>query len=423
MSHDLNRFGFHYFNDTDHYTQADWALWGSQMTSLDIRWMTLKASERRAIPEFFLRAMIDDGIQPIIHIPAKVGSLSLREIAPLLKSYADWGVQHVVIFDKPNAQTAWNPADWSQGDLVERFTDILLPILHVSREVGLKPMLPPLEPGGDYWDTAFLEAMIGSIVRRGQTGLLNECGCTAYAWTYGRPLSWGQGGPQAWPLAKPYQSPAGSQNHIGFRIFEWYQALINRNAGFDLPIYIIAGGYSPGVQEKHEDPVKVQTAIFEFLQDPQQPEYLKCFNFDAFSAEHAPESAWFTGDASAGPMAEAIIERRRAKRKSAAARLPKTIEHYALLPGSGTQDALEMWKKLADFAFSVQPTFGFSVEEASRSKKVTILGNRADIPTSVEERLADSGCDANRIDVHSEEELIKAITDFSKLSKAGGEDE
>jgi hypothetical protein len=385
--------------------------------------MTLKASERRAIPEFFLRALIDNGIQPIIHIPATVGAISLREIAPLLKSYADWGVQNVVVFDRPNTQSAWNPADWSQGELVARFADILLPILHVEREVGLIPMLPPLEPGGDYWDTAFLEALIGSIVRRGQTGLLNECGITAYAWTYGRPLNWGEGGPQAWPLAKPYRSPEGSQNHIGFRIFEWYQALINRNAGFDLPIYVIAGGFSPGVQAKREDPVQVQAAIIEALHCQEQPDYLKCFNFEAFNSDAASEAAWFTADAEGGPMAEAILQWRREKRKSTSSLRPKNIEHYALLPSSGTQDALDRWMKMADFAFTVQPTFGFSVEEAACSKKVTILGSDRDIPSAVEDRLAESGCNVSRIDIETDEQLIKAITDFSRLSKAGGENE
>ena len=423
MSLDLNRFGLHYFEDANHYTQADWTLWAPRMTSLGVRWMTLKASERRAIPEFFLRALIENDIQPIIHIPATVGSISLREIAPLLKSYADWGVRHVVVFDRPNTQTAWNPADWSQGELVERFADVMLPILHVEREVGLKPMLPPLEPGGDYWDTAFLEGLISSIVRRGQTGLLNECGVTAYAWTYGRPLNWGQGGPEAWPLAKPYQSPEGSQNHIGFRIFEWYQALINRNAGFDLPIYIIAGGFSPGVQAKPEDPVQVQAAIFESLQNQQQPDYLKCFNFEAFNTDSASEAAWFSADAEVGPMAEAIIQWHREKRKSNSSRQTKTIEHYALLPSSGTQDAIDKWVKMADFAFTVQPTFGFSVEEASCSKKVTILGSPTDIPSIVEDRLTDSGCDVSRIDVDTDEQLINAITDFSKSSMAGGDNE
>lgn len=422
MSQLLNRFGLSYFNDEEHFTQADWAAWGPKLTSLGIGWLLLTATQRRAVPESFIQSLIQSEIQPIIHIPARVGAISLREIAPILKSYATWGVRHVVLFDRPNMQSTWETADWSRGELVERFADFLLPLLHIEREVGLQPMLPPLEPGGDYWDTAFLEALIDVIHRRGQTGLLKDAGVSLYSWTYARPLDWGQGGPEVWPGAKPYQTTEGSENHIGFRIFEWYHAIIKGTTGLELPHFVIRGGHLQGVQQENADPLGPQVEIYEQLQSEQTPTYLRSFNFDAFQPETSPDYCWFTADQNEGPMAEAIIQSRRSHRKTANASKPKSIDHYALFPSSGTQRAIETWEKMAHFAMAVQPTFGFSETEASHAKKVTILAGFQDIPMEVQERLEDSGCVVSRIDIQSDEKLIDAITAFSTRKQMAGGD-
>ncbi len=421
MSHDLTKFGLHYFHDDLHYTQAHWGNWGPKFSSLGVGWLTLTASDRRAIPETFLRSVIDAGIQPIIHIPSKVGSITLREIAPLLKSYADWGVRHVVVFDRPNTQSAWNPADWSRAELVERFADLILPILHVQREVGLEPMLPPLEPGGDYWDTAFLETFLSVINRRGQSNLFNHIGIALYGWTHGRPLDWGSGGPDAWPETKPYRSPEGSEDHIGFRIYEWYQAIIRRVAGVEAPMYVLAGGYRQGIQNRSEDPVDVQSRMYEFLRSDEAPDYLRCFNFEAFKAttEHSPD--WFNTEQGFGAMADAVRQLQRSQQKIAYANVQKTIEHYALMPAAGTQNALDTWQKTAPFAVAVQPTVGFSLEEARHARKVTILASESEIPMEAQERLEDSGCEVNRIDTQKDEKLLEAIAAFAaKPDKAGG---
>lgn len=420
MSHTLSRFGLSYFKDENHFTQADWAAWGPNFTTLGIKWLLLTASERRAVPEFFIQALIQNDIQPIIHIPASVGSISLREIAPILKSYADWGVRHVVLYDRPNMQSSWQAADWSRGELVERFADFLLPLLHVEREVGLQPMLPALEPGGDYWDTAFLETLIDVIHRRGQTELLKDAGVALYSWTYNRPLEWGRGGPDAWPQSKPYQTPEGSENHLGFRIFEWYHDIIKHITGLDLEHHVIRGGSHPGLEGENGNQIGTQVEIYEHLQADETPAYLRSFTFDAFNRETSPEHRWFNLDQSQGPMAKAIAQSRRSQRKSDKASIAKTIDHYALLPSSGTQRAIETWEKMAHFAMVVQPTLGFSEQEATHAKKVTILAGFQDIPVEVQERLEDSGCVVSRIDVLSDEKLIDAITAFSARKQTAG---
>lgn len=424
MSYDLNKFGLHYFHDELHYTQAYWTDLGSRISALGAGWLTLAASDKRAIPETFLRSVIDAGIRPIVHIHAKIGTISLREIAPILKSYADWGVRHVVVYDRPNLQSSWNQADWSRGELLDRFTDQILPLLHVEREVGLEPMLPPLDPGGDYWDTAFLEALLTVIERRNQSDLLKEMGYSLYAWTHGRPLDWGKGGPDAWPDAKPYHHPEDSEDHIGFRIYEWYQAIIQRLTGAEAPLYVLAGGYTYGVHSKREDPIDLQCQIYEFLGSNDAPDYLRCFNFEAFQADENVFSNWFDANLHFGVMANAIQECQRAQRKTAYAGIKKPIDHYALLPSTGTQHALEIWQNAAPFAIAAQPAVGFSIEEALYARKVTILASENEIPLEAEQRLEDSGSLVTRIDPRKDKKLLESIAAFTaQKDKAGGEND
>ncbi len=67
-------------------------------------------------------------------------------------------------------------------------------MLRTQISAGLQPIFPPLEPGGDYWDTAFLEAALASLKRRAPD-LINQIVLALYAWTYDQPLDWGAGGP------------------------------------------------------------------------------------------------------------------------------------------------------------------------------------------------------------------------------------
>ncbi len=67
-------------------------------------------------------------------------------------------------------------ATWARQDLVERFLDRFLPVAAAAIEEGINPILPPLEPGGSYWDTSFLQSMLTSLVRRGPAVLTRTAG-------------------------------------------------------------------------------------------------------------------------------------------------------------------------------------------------------------------------------------------------------
>jgi hypothetical protein len=76
MSSVINQIGFYYFPDDLHYTQADLRAWLPILKQLRANWVTLQAGHDRAIPEEFLRSLIEARIQPIIHIPARVGEIN-----------------------------------------------------------------------------------------------------------------------------------------------------------------------------------------------------------------------------------------------------------------------------------------------------------------------------------------------------------
>ena len=63
------RYGFYYYPDFLHYTENDLHAWIPELRSLGASWITLLAPEDRAIPELFLRRIIEADIQPVVHIP------------------------------------------------------------------------------------------------------------------------------------------------------------------------------------------------------------------------------------------------------------------------------------------------------------------------------------------------------------------
>ena len=222
MSSSQTKLGFHYYPDSLHFTQKDLDYWRPILSDLGAAWLTLHASPDRAVPEYFIRGLIERGVTPIVTLPVPVGTVRAASLSSILQSYARWGVQHVVVYDRPNRQASWPVGEWSRSGLVERFLDHALPHWKAQRDAGLKPVFPALEPGGDYWDTAFLSACLKAIQRRGEQGLLETMVFAAYGFTFDRALDWGQGGPARWTDVRPYRTPPGSQDQRGFRAFEWY---------------------------------------------------------------------------------------------------------------------------------------------------------------------------------------------------------
>lgn len=403
MSISRSRLGFHYFPDDRHFTRSDAEAWMPILTGLEAGWLVLRAGPEKAVPETFLRSVIDSGIEPVVHLPVRVGSVGEQDLAPLFASYARWGVRYVVVFDRPNTRASWESSEWSRGGLVERFLDRILPIWRLAEASGLAPVVPPLEPGGDYWDTAFLEAALASLVRRGEQSLLDHLVLGLYAWTYDQPLTWGAGGPNAWPETRPYLTPPGSQDQRGFRIFDWYSGVAARVLEHDLPTLVLAGGATPprGRSGLMGDSYGEQNAqIAARVQTDDFPASILNFAFFCLSADESSphaHTAWFSAADSPRPWVEAVRRSIRTAAKAVRPAPARWLAHYMLLPAGDMAVLAARWESLLPFVADGHPVIGFSPREARAAERVTLVGDVDQLSVELEEELRQAGCRVGRI--------------------------
>lgn len=435
-----NRLGFHYFPDSLHYTERHLLAWLPELDSLGAGWLTLIAGPGRAIPESFLSGLISSGIQPVVHLVMPADAAPAEdELRPLLRSYARWGLRYLALFDQPNSRPAWSPPGWAQNDLVERFLDAFIPAAQVAAQEGLTPVFPPLEPGGDYWDLVFLKAALRGILRRGRTDLLEGLVLGAYAWVGDRDLSWGAGGPARWPAARPYYTPPGEQDHLGFRIFDWYQAVAQAELGRRLPVILLRAGPQPpgrvGRPGKGVDPAahaKTCLAIAGLVRDgggsdagsaPLPPEVLAC-NLWLLAAD---EGSPFVGDAFFQPhgLRLPVVDELRlwanlqgnppapfappavppddsgagqeAPEPVAQVGSSHPIAHYILLPLYSWGAAEWELGLIEPLLNGSHPAVGFSLEEASLARRVTVVGGEWAFSDQALQALRVAGCTVERL--------------------------
>ncbi len=378
----MTRLGFDYFPDTLHYRQHDLNIWLPRLKSLGAQWLVLKAPLNIAIPEPFIAGLIKEGIQPVLQFDLQLGSFPVTADLPLMFStYQRWGVRYVTLFDSPNLHKVWRAAAWVQTDLVERFLDIYLPLANACLNAGLTPIFPPLEPGGDYWDTAFLRAALQSIQRRGQHDLLDQLVMGAYARSGSHPIQWGAGGPERWPNARPYYTPEGVEDQRGFRIFDWYTAISQTVVSSSMPIFLFGMGYTSQVEGYLNRNLTIARLLADEFIDGYEPiprEVIGGAFGPLIDWQGSTDSihGWFQPDGEARPQAEAI--RQWAKKKSQNGEPAQTetrgIRHYLLLPSYewGISDYhLDIIRPIIK---KHQPTVGFSLEEASNARQVTVIG-------------------------------------------------
>ena len=254
------KLGLHYFQDTLNYQESDLHKWLPRLNDLNISWLVLLSESDRAIPEYFLKGIINSGINPIIHFKQTPSQpLIINEIEPIIKAYAKWGVKQIIFYDKPNLKDSWEVTDWVKGNIVEEFLNLFTPVALLAINNGITPILPPLYPGGELWDTAFLEKTLQKI--NNNEVLKNHIQLSAYSWHWNHSLSWGNGGQKKWPKAKPYIDKE-TEDHRGFFIFEWYQEIAQKILGNKKSITLLNAGsaFDPDSspqkiidQEKHKN--------------------------------------------------------------------------------------------------------------------------------------------------------------------------
>jgi len=429
MTEELRQLGYHYYPDDLHYSQADLSTWIPILRSLGAKWLTLTSSTDRAIPEHFLKGLIDAGISPVIRIPIQIGT-PVEEYSDLLSLYARWGVQYVVVFDRPNCQSSWRQNEWTRIRLIERFVDFLIPVLQAQRAAGLKAVFPPLEPGGDYWDTAFLEAALAALQRRAPDQI-NQLTLGVYAWTYNHPLDWGIGGPEKWPESIPYHTPEGSQDQRGLRIFDWYSTVYKKVIG-EIPSFLVtAGGPSLTSIEPAQDELNKHSedtvSITRLLLNKTLPGNLINFTFYSLaSATPGTDSAWFPTISEPLPVVKAMQTLLQSTQDKQTDTTPKQISekpisHYVLLPRDLDAGSLWDWKSFGDFIRTAHPVIGFSTEEARYAERVTLVGDETQFPSVIEDSLRAESCIVSRLDLAPFSDLMPESESTEQPSEHSGE--
>jgi hypothetical protein len=431
------RIGFHYYPDTLHYRESDLQTWLPELSALGASWLVLQSPTNRAIPEFFLRNIIEEGIEPIIQFDLPVynppDAASLRS---LLNVYARWGTRAVLWFDRPNARSSWPAYGWAQDDLVERFLDRYVPLAAATLEMGMTPVMPPLEPGGSYWDTAFLRSTLEALERRNQAQLLQKLVLSAYAWTWGHSLNWGAGGPARWPDARPYLEQPTQQDQRGFRVFDWYNTITQAVLGQTCPILLLGAGASrdpfqqaaPAIEtEKHQHTIEAITSLLAgeptvdpcdgTQLDPVPAEVLACNFWLLAAGSNSPydTQSWYRDDGSHVQAVDSMkswVSKSRKPRarwqhshihtlEATKSREPQSgshpIRHYLLLPTFEFGVADWHLNIIRPYMKKFRPTVGFSLAEAAMASRVTVLGDAQAIPEEALDKLRQAGSFVERI--------------------------
>lgn len=425
-----SRLGFHYFPNTLHYGEKDAEIWIPELVSLGAGWLVMTSETDRAIPESFLTSLKKAGIEPIIRFEKGLArNLETTDLRTLLQAYSNWGVRAVSFFDRPNTRSAWIGSEWAQNGLVERFLDRYIPLASLALECDIVPLFPPLEPGGHFWDTAFLSLSLMFLARRNRVDLLDKLVLSAYAWTHDKTLNWGAGGPERWTDARPYFTPPGEQDQLGFRTYEWYLANARMFIQNPVPVFL----FGVGVPHKPESPVhkdwsdekhtEVCLAIMKMLKndlvsDPESPtmplepmsnEVLSA-NFwlltDDQNSPHATD-AWYRPDGSTRQIVSEL-KGTAIQQKSARAEMPPEtekgmpgtshpIDHYLLLPSYEWGVADWHLDVIRPYVKKYRPTIGFSLQQAALAEKVTVIGNTQSFSEEQLEALRSAGCQVERI--------------------------
>lgn len=429
----ISRFGFHYFPDTLHYSERDLQIWLPLLKDLQVGWVVLQSETRRAIPEGFLTGLIEAHIIPIIQFTTTIGKApKIEETASLVEAYSRWGVRYLQIFDRPNLRSSWSAGNWAQQDLVERFLDRWLPYANQFSSVNIAPVFPALEPGGNFWDTAFLRAALQSLERRKQTAVLQQLALSAYAWTFNHPLNWGSGGPERWPEARAYFTPPQSEDQRGFCIFDWYQAVAKAELDRNLPVILFQAGLPAHpdsldpetlVSEEHTainlallDAVKpagmeIESELPTQMQYPHIPSEVVACNFWLLASdEKSPYEAhsWFLRRKPILPHAREIAKNvppcepdltytPPIVKDDFFLKVAHPIKHYLLLP-AGDLAYLGRWlTRLLSYIQQTNPTLGFSLDEAALAIRVTVAGDERQFADETLQLLREKGCLVERI--------------------------
>lgn len=389
--------GFQYFTSQEYLINQQLNSWLPSLRRTGASAIIFSAGFDFAVPEDVIQCAIKNQLKPIIHFtPSLPTNQNFGEVSYLFDLYAKWGVKEVILGNKPNTRASWEIGAWQHENLVNQFLDRFVVLAHHSAKMGLIPVFPPLQPGGEFWDSAFLELAMEGLKQHQSIDVLDNLMLSSYGYTFNKPLSWGMGGPERWSSSKPYSTPEGQENQLGFHNFEWMQAISQKVTRKNLPVMILDAG-SPGYGDFGTYQETIQT-ILKSCQKGRSSEVnedelaidefvaLCVFSLDTLKKSH-------DGKLDISNLKKIFGHHSSQERMDKPqASTEKIIHHYLLLPKheSGVSDVV--LNKVRPFIKKFQPTIGFSLEEASLAQKVSIFPDLLLFTTTEINRLRSAGC-------------------------------
>ena len=399
MRKSIQSIGFSYFSAPEYLIRKRVETWFPLIAELGGTQVILPANFSRAIPEDVFQTAKEYGLEPIIHFTSELPlARKFNDLSIILDSYARWGVQYVILGDKPNTKSAWQGTGWQYDNLVDHFLDRFIPIANYIEQIGMTPVLSPLQPGGDYWDTAFIEKFFTGLKRRQMTSLLEKICLAGYGYAFDRSLSWGAGGPEQWPSSKPYLTPEGQEDQVGFQNFEWIQAIALRVTGRKIPVLILDAGNTGKPTSSADSVVENIQLILDACRGSDSAELSNEYphlNNNLLGCSFSLDTLLkvFEGNLSLdilGAIFKPGSKRYSNSIKEMAAQ--KQIAHYLLLPwhDSGVSDVV--LNKVRPVIKQLRPTIGFSIEEAAKARRVTVFPDQLLFTDNVINQLRSAGC-------------------------------
>lgn len=402
--HIENRIGFHYFDDTVHFSDADLKRWVIILKKLDAHWLHIRSSTSRAIPENFIKGFRSEGIQLLVDFHLDAGNpITLSELKPLIEVYGKWGIGYASIFKHGNLKKSWTIKDWADPSIISKHADRFIEFASLFIDCGIRPVYGPLFPGGQYPDLAFFENLSKQLSEKVSHSLINELIIGVYGWDFNKSLNWGVGGQNKWPKSSLLYVTEDQQNHQGFRAFDWYSEIIKKFFLRQLPVILFEVGY-PGYQnqpmiEQSPNDFNKMDAIFQLLRkenvfDPEHPEILLEYIpdhvltgfFHLISSQGQQNAAyrWFseTGDpllpAQAffirnPSMAKANKEKPKSDNQEIYKKPDFLFNRFVLIDENLKPDAPQILEDLNPYLEKYQPNIGYSIKDAIKSAVILFV--------------------------------------------------
>ena len=260
------KLGFHYYKDAGHFDDPSLDYWLPKLQAAGTSWLIIYAPDLAEIPENFINRLRNVRIEPVVVLNYSISEPpSLQLFRQRMAYYHSIGIHMVQFFNRPNMRQFWNAEDWVKPGLVTRFIRRYADYAAACIQEKVIPLFPLLEPGGDYWDLAFLRSSIKQIRKEYSEVLLSNLVFSASGCLYQHPLSWNEAGPAGYPPSAPYTE--GTVDHRGFYLYQWYQEILKKEIGKNVPMLVMnAGMWEPGA------------GVFDVVSRESKQQYLNILN-------------------------------------------------------------------------------------------------------------------------------------------------